>query len=96
MNIKIFELPTKEWLNYVIRNRTNIEFALLSDYDIVIGPVVDGITSWITLNQYVNRLISFEETLELIKPKVLTDQWAFKTQKSINLLRYGGVYYERR
>ena len=43
---------------------------------------------------YSNGTISFEKAIFRLKPENLTDQWAFKTQNSINCLKYGGVLYE--
>ena len=77
-----------------MKNRENIEIAVRNDYDLVIGPVMDGTRAWITLKLYSQRKISFDKTIEKIKPEKLKDQWAFKTIKAINLLSYGGVLYE--
>ena len=78
------------------KNRKNIDFALNTDYDLVIGPVVDGANSWEALALYSNGTISFEKAIFRLKPENLTDQWAFKTQNSINCLKYGGVLYEEK
>lgn len=94
LKVKVFDTPDKNWLNYVMKNRKDIEFAMRDDYDLVIGPVMDGTKSWITLKLYSQRKISFDEAIKRIKPENLKDQWAFKTQKAINLLNYGGVLYE--
>lgn len=94
LKVRVFDKPDKNWLHYVMKNRENIEIAVRNDYDLVIGPVMDGTRSWITLKLYSQRKISFDKTIEKIKPEKLKDQWAFKTIKAINLLSYGGVLYE--
>lgn len=96
LRVKIFDHVSEDWLNYIIKNRKNIDFALNTDYDLVIGPVVDGANSWEALALYSNGTISFEKAISRLKPENLTDQWAFKTQNSINCLKYGGVLYEEK
>lgn len=39
MNLLLFEKPTEEWVNFVMKNRTARDFT--HDYDIVYGPVAD-------------------------------------------------------
>ena len=96
LRVKIFDHVSEDWPNYIIKNRKNIDFALNTDYDLVIGPVVDGANSWEALALYSNGTISFEKAISRLKPENLTDQWAFKTQNSINCLKYGGVLYEEK
>lgn len=96
LNIKTFQKPNKEWLKYVISNRNNVDFANSADYDLIIGPVVDGKGSWNTLSRFINEQLSFAKTIQLIKPDNLTDQWAFKSQEAIRILKYRGVIYENK
>lgn len=39
MRLLIFEKPTEEWVNFVMKNRTERGFT--HDYDVVYGPVAD-------------------------------------------------------
>ena len=94
LRIKEFAKPNVDWLNYIIQSRNNFEFAMNSDYDLVIGPVIDGMRSWVNLELYSKGVISFEETIKLIKPENLKDQWAFKSEKAIKFLEYRGVLNE--
>lgn len=41
MKVLLFKKPTEEWVNFVMRNRTERGFA--HDYDIVYGPVADKV-----------------------------------------------------
>lgn len=95
ISIKKFNAPDHEWLNYVVKNRKSLAFAKKRDYDLIVGPVVDGIGSWITLDKYFKKRITYKQTIEEISPENLKDQWVFKSQKSISLLKYGGVKYEK-
>lgn len=93
LKIKKFDSPNEEWLKYVIDNRFNKEYAITPNYDLVIGPVIDGRLSWETLHRYKDDKISFEETIKLVQPNNLKDQWAFKTEKALKFLTFGGVDY---
>lgn len=97
INMKVlkFEKPDPDWLEYIIKNRRNKSFSKYKDYDLVIGPVVDGSFSWYTIVDYLNHKIDFEETIKELKPFNLKDQWAFKTEKSLQFLQYRGVKYEK-
>lgn len=96
LSVKIFDKPNEDWLNYVVNKRKSSRYAVERDYDLVIGPLIDGRKSWITLALYSKGKLSFKDTVERIKPESLKDQWAFKTQKAINILSYEGVINERR
>ncbi|MCZ3538656.1 DUF3990 domain-containing protein [Lactobacillus gasseri] len=56
LRVKIFDHVSEDWLNYIIKNRKNIDFALNTDYDLVIGPVVDGANSWEALALYSKQI----------------------------------------
>ncbi len=94
LRVKEFAKPDVDWLNYIIKSRSNLEFAMNNDYDLIIGPVIDGMRSWVTLELYSKKVISFEETIRRIKPENLKDQWAFKSKKAIDFLEYRGVIDE--
>lgn len=91
LKVKVFSKPSEEWLKYIVHNRTSTEYALSTDYDIVIGPVVDGTASWLALQKYSKNEKSFEETIKVIRPDNLVDQWAFKTEKAVKYLEFGGA-----
>lgn len=96
LKIKKFDEPDESWLNYVVRNRIDIEFAVAEDYDLVVGSVVDGNSSWLALDLYSKHKLSFRNTIKRIKPDNLEDQWVFKTNHALKFLTYGGVIYEEK
>lgn len=96
LKIKTFDKPDEEWLKYVVNNRSSSAFSNKRDYDVVIGPVVDGKGSWIYLNKYRKKEISVKGVISKINPNNLKDQYTFKTEKSIKLLKYRGVIYENK
>lgn len=91
LKILTFNSPTKDWLDYVIRNRNSKSFALNTNYDLICGPVVDGSVSWYNIARYSNHELSFEETLNKLRVDRLVDQWAFKTEAALDTLTFKGV-----
>lgn len=41
LKVKIFDRPSEEWAEFVMKNRNEAESHLVHDYDIVIGPIAD-------------------------------------------------------
>lgn len=52
IKVKKFDSSTTFWLEYVMKNRLGFNDENFSDYDLVIGPLVDGYLSWRTLKMY--------------------------------------------
>lgn len=83
-----FKQPSKDWLNLVILCRKdNYE----PKFDLISGPVMDGHHSWIVLDLYRKNKLSFKETIKELEIYNLTDQFVFKTKKSLSYLRLLGV-----
>lgn len=88
LKILKFNNPSKEWLGYVSNNRNRTDFH--DDYDIVIGPVANDVTSPV-LKLYFTGVYDEEETIKRLLPQRLKDQYAFKTNKALNHLKFKGV-----
>ena len=86
-----FDLPNKEWLNFVADNRKGIYSG--KKYDIVIGPVANDNTMPV-INDYMSGNISEEIALVLLMPQKLSDQYAFLTERSLELLNVRGISNE--
>ena len=86
-----FDSPNKEWLNFVADNRKGIYSG--EKYDIVIGPVANDNTMPV-INDYMSGNISEETALVLLMPQKLSDQYAFLTERSLELLNVRGIYNE--
>lgn len=86
LSIKRFETYTKEWAHFVYDHRTEQDGNTLHSFDIVYGPIAnDRIGAQIT--RFKQGYITFDEFLERIKYiQGITFQYAFCTQKAINLL----------
>lgn len=91
LRILRFDSPNKEWLNFVADNRKGIYSG--KKYDIVIGPVANDNTMPV-INDYMSGNISEEIALVLLMPQKLSDQYAFLTERSLELLNVRGISNE--
>ncbi|MDR1663686.1 MAG: DUF3990 domain-containing protein [Clostridiales bacterium] len=93
-NIKVlrFDKPGSEWVNFVVKNRT--EPRLNHGYDLIIGATANDDTR-ITIQNYLLGAYGEPETqkavsvfLEQIKVEKLPTQWMFASTKATSLLRF--------
>ena len=89
-NLKIlkFEKANKKWLNFVVANRDNT----VNDqkWDIVVGPVANDRTMPV-IRLFVAKVYTATETLRRLLPQKLHDQYIFKTQASLQFLKFQEV-----
>jgi len=88
LEIKHFETPDEEWLEFVVANRKAVYAG--KKYDLVIDPVADDQTITV-IDNYMKGLFSAKVALTELEPQKLTDQYAFLTQKALSYLTYEGV-----
>ncbi len=83
-----FEKADKKWLEYVVANRENT----VNDnkFDIVIGPVANDRTMPV-IRLFIAKVYTAAETLRRLLPQKLQDQYAFKTQAALQLLKFQKV-----
>lgn len=82
-NIKKFDNPNEEWLNFVVNCRKSVPHK----YDIVFGAVAnDKIYTTITL--YEARVLTAEETVARLKVDEYFNQISFHSQEAANELRF--------
>ena len=86
-NLKVlkFKYANEEWLKYISKNRTSKIFD--EDLDIVIGAVAND-TTMPVLNLYLNGIYDEKEALKRLLPQKLKDQYAFKTEKALEKLKF--------
>lgn len=85
MKSLLFEKATEEWVNFVMRNRTERDFC--HDYDIVYGPVADdNVYTQFTL--YEGGIISMQTLIQELKTYKLVDQYLFHTEKSLTAIKF--------
>ena len=82
-----FENADAEWLDFVVANRKELFWA--NTYDIVIGPVANDSTLPV-IDDYMDGIYTKEEAVKRLLPQNLTDQYAFLSNKAIELLKFKG------
>ena len=85
LNSLSFESPTEEWLDFVMRNRTERGFT--HDYDVVYGPVAnDKVYAEFAL--YEGGLLSKQNLIAELKTYKLVDQYLFHTPKALEAISF--------
>lgn len=86
-NLKVlkFSSANSQWLDFVVANRR--ASLVINDYDLVIGPVANDSTLPV-IDDYMANRYSKEEAVKRLLPQNLTDQYAFLTERAINLLKF--------
>lgn len=84
MQVKVFDKADSEWLAFVTENR--IHSYVPSSWDVIVGPVADDQTVQ-TLFLYFDGFLNEEETLKRLLTHKFVDQYTFKTEKAISLLK---------
>lgn len=85
MRLLIFEKPTEEWVNFVMKNRTERGFT--HDYDVVYGPVADD-SVYTQFTLYEGGIISMPTLIQELKTYKLVDQYLFHTEESLQAIRF--------
>ena len=85
LQVKVFEGYTREWAEFVFRNRDESQ-QFEHHYDIVYGPIADDYIG-LQIRDFKRQAITFEQFLQNIHyHKGITYQYAFCTQKAVDLL----------
>lgn len=83
--VKVFTGYTQDWAEFVFNNRDENQ-SYLHKYDVVYGPIADDYIG-LQMRDYRRNNITFEQFLHNIKyHKGITYQYAFCTQKAVDLL----------
>jgi hypothetical protein len=85
--VRKFDIPTKEWLDFVCEHR--LEKYNGDNYDLVIGPVADDSTMPV-LQAYMNaknKDLYAQVALSEIQADKLCDQYVFKNELSVKYLK---------
>ncbi len=88
LKILKFESPNSEWLKFVSNHRKMIEPT--NRYDIVIGPIANDNTMSV-INMYLSGQYEEEEALKRLLPQKLKDQIVFKSNRSLEYLKFKEV-----
>lgn len=80
-----FDAPTEEWLDFIMKNRTDKYFT--HDYDIVYGPVAND-RVYAAFALYEGGILSKQNLIAELKTYKLVDQYLFHTSKSLEAIRF--------
>lgn len=95
-SLRVLSFPgySKEWADFVFKNRNQENQDFSHDYDIVIGPIANDRVG-AQIRRFVEGDISFDTFLERLKyMKGVTFQYFFGTQKAIQTLVNKGLCHE--
>ena len=81
----LFSVPSKEWVEFVMANRTRRGFS--HDYDIVYGPVAND-RVYLQFGLYESGTIGVDTLINELKTYKLVDQYLFHTEKALESLKY--------
>lgn len=87
LRVLSFASPDLDWLHYVVANRIGQK---TDQYDLVIGPVANN-QAIRTVNDFQNGYFTAEIAIQILLPQKLKDQYAFKTEAALRLLRFKEV-----
>lgn len=85
LNSLIFQTPSEEWVDFVMKNRTQKGFT--HSYDIVYGPVAND-RVYAAFALYEGGLISKQQLIADLKTYKLVDQYLFHTEAAIQTLSF--------
>ena len=81
----LFSVPSKEWVEFVMANRTRRGFT--HDYDIVYGPVAND-RVYLQFGLYESGAIDVDTLINELKTYKLVDQYLFHTEKALESLKF--------
>lgn len=81
----IFSEPTEDWVDFVMKNRMQLDFT--HDYDIVYGPVADD-SVYTQFTLYEGGIISMPTLIRELKTYKLVDQYLFHTEEALRAIRF--------
>ena len=85
LSVLKFQNANEKWLKFVSANRKNL--SVKNDYDVVIGPVANDRTMPV-ISLLFAGVYTEEETVKRLLPQKLKDQIVFKTEKSLQYLKF--------
>ena len=81
----ILEQPTEEWVDFVMKNRTQRGY--VHEFDIVYGPVAND-RVYAAFALYEGGLINKQALIAELKAYKLVDQYLFHTEKALQALTF--------
>jgi len=88
--IKVFDKPNIEWLEFILKCRSDVQFK--HSYDIVIGNIADDNVGE-TIAFVMNNIMRKEDAVERLRFSKINNQMCFCSDKSLAYLKF--IYEER-
>ena len=85
LKMLVFEQPTEEWVDFVMKNRTQRGY--VHEFDIVYGPVAND-RVYAAFALYEGGLINKQALIAELKAYKLVDQYLFHTEKALQALTF--------
>lgn len=85
LNCLIFEKPTEEWVDFVMRNRTEKDFS--HSYDIVYGPVAND-RVYAAFALFEGGILDKQSLINELKTYKLVDQYLFHTEAALQAIKF--------
>ena len=85
LNCLIFEKPTEEWVDFVMRNRTEKNFS--HSYDIVYGPVAND-RVYAAFALFEGGILDKQSLINELKTYKLVDQFLFHTEAALQAITF--------
>ena len=85
LNCLIFEYPTEEWVDFVMKNRTQKGF--VHSYDIVYGPVAND-RVYAAFALFEGGFLNKQNLIAELKTYNLVDQYLFHTEAALQKLSF--------
>lgn len=85
LNCLIFDKPTDEWVDFVMKNRTQKDFN--HNYDIVYGPVAND-RVYAAFALFEGGVLNKQELIAELKTYKLVDQYLFHTVDSLKAISF--------
>ena len=85
LSVLKFQNADEKWLRFVRAKRKNL--SVKNDYDVVICPVANDRTMPV-ISLFFAEVYTEEETVKRLLPQKLKDQIVFKTEKSLQYLKF--------
>ena len=88
LRILRFDKPDNDWLRLVVANRKGNVYT--NEWDLICGPVANDQTMPV-IDLFLEGMYDEDETIKRLLPQKLKDQYTFKTQDALKLLRFREV-----
>lgn len=85
LNALVFETPTDEWVDFVMKNRTQKGY--VHEYDLVYGPVAND-KVYAAFALYEGGLIDKKTLILELKTYKLVDQYLFHTAEALRYVKF--------